>query len=53
MHDRWKQRGGPAAYMGMAVDGFPNFFIAFEPNTANGHHSPILTTEILYLISSR
>jgi cation diffusion facilitator CzcD-associated flavoprotein CzcO len=45
MHDRWKQRGGPAAYMGMVIDGFPNFFIAVESNTANGHHSPILTTE--------
>jgi cation diffusion facilitator CzcD-associated flavoprotein CzcO len=31
--------------MGMVVDGFPNFFIAVESNTANGHHSPILTTE--------
>jgi cation diffusion facilitator CzcD-associated flavoprotein CzcO len=45
MHDVWKERGGPAAYMGMAVDGFPNFFIAVGPNTANGHHSLILTTE--------
>jgi cation diffusion facilitator CzcD-associated flavoprotein CzcO len=41
----WKQRGGPAAYMGIAVDGFPNFFIAVGPNTANGHHSLILTSE--------
>ncbi|KAA8620262.1 monooxygenase [Pyrenophora tritici-repentis] len=45
LQDVWKQRGGPAAYMGMAVDGFPNFFIAVGPNTANGHHSLILTTE--------
>jgi cation diffusion facilitator CzcD-associated flavoprotein CzcO len=45
LQDVWKQRGGPAAYMGMAVDGFPNFFIAVGPNTANGHHSLILTSE--------
>jgi cation diffusion facilitator CzcD-associated flavoprotein CzcO len=52
MHDVWKQRGGAAAYMGMAVDGFPNFFIAVEPKTANGHHSLILTTEntVSYLL---
>jgi cation diffusion facilitator CzcD-associated flavoprotein CzcO len=45
LQDVWKQRGGPTAYMGMAVDGFPNFFIAVGPNTANGHHSLILTSE--------
>ncbi|KAI4699302.1 hypothetical protein J4E81_005196 [Alternaria sp. BMP 2799] len=45
LQEVWKQRGGPAAYMGMAIDGFPNFFIAVGPNTANGHHSLILTSE--------
>jgi cation diffusion facilitator CzcD-associated flavoprotein CzcO len=45
LQEVWKQRGGPAAYMGMAVDGFPNFFIAVGPNTVNGHHSLILTSE--------
>jgi cation diffusion facilitator CzcD-associated flavoprotein CzcO len=45
LQDVWKERGGPAAYMGLSVDQFPNFFIAVGPNTANGHHSLILTTE--------
>jgi cation diffusion facilitator CzcD-associated flavoprotein CzcO len=45
LQDVWKERGGPAAYMGISVDQFPNFFIAVGPNTANGHHSLILTTE--------
>ena len=45
IHDVWKQRGGPQAYLGTAVDGFPNFFIAVGPNTANGTASLILTIE--------
>jgi cation diffusion facilitator CzcD-associated flavoprotein CzcO len=36
LHDIWGERGGPQAYMGTAVDGFPNFFIAVGPNTATG-----------------
>ncbi|KAJ9622489.1 hypothetical protein H2203_006714 [Taxawa tesnikishii (nom. ined.)] len=38
-------RGGPQAYQGTAMDGFPNFFIIFGPNTATGHSSVILATE--------
>ena len=45
LHDIWDQRGGPQAYMGTAMDGFPNFFIATGPNTANGHSSLILESE--------
>jgi len=45
MHDVWKARGGAQAYMGNAMDGFPNFFIIFGPNTATGHSSVILATE--------
>ena len=45
MHDVWDERGGPQAYLGSAVDGFPNFFIVFGPNTATGHASVILATE--------
>ncbi|MCJ1354486.1 MAG: hypothetical protein MMC33_004475 [Icmadophila ericetorum] len=33
------------AYMGTALDGFPNFFILFGPNTATGHTSVILASE--------
>ncbi|PVH93519.1 FAD/NAD(P)-binding domain-containing protein [Periconia macrospinosa] len=45
LQDTWNQRGGPQAYMGIAIDGFPNFFIAMGPNSANGTHSLILTSE--------
>jgi cation diffusion facilitator CzcD-associated flavoprotein CzcO len=45
IHDVWKARGGPQAYMSTAVDGFPNFFLICGPNSANGHSSLILTTE--------
>ncbi|KAL2223473.1 putative flavin-binding monooxygenase [Thermoascus aurantiacus ATCC 26904] len=41
----WDERGGPQAYMGTAMDKFPNFFIIFGPNTATGHSSVILATE--------
>lgn len=39
------ERGGPQAYQGTAIDGFPNFFIIFGPNTATGHSSVILASE--------
>ena len=45
MQDVWNERGGPQAYMGTAMDGFPNFFILFGPNTATGHSSVILASE--------
>ena len=45
MQEVWDERGGPQAYMGNAVDGFPNFFIIFGPNTATGHSSVILASE--------
>lgn len=40
-----EQRGGPQAYQGTAMDGFPNFFMIFGPNTATGHSSVILASE--------
>lgn len=45
MENVWQQRGGAQAYMGLAMDGFPNFFMIFGPNTATGHTSVILATE--------
>ncbi len=45
MQEVWDERGGPQAYMGTAMDGFPNFFIIFGPNTATGHSSVILASE--------
>lgn len=45
MQDVWDERGGAQAYMGCTMDGFPNFFMIFGPNTATGHTSVILSTE--------
>jgi cation diffusion facilitator CzcD-associated flavoprotein CzcO len=41
----FKERGGAQMYMGMAMDGFPNFFTIFGPNTVTGHSSVILASE--------
>jgi cation diffusion facilitator CzcD-associated flavoprotein CzcO len=45
LEEVWKQRGGAQAYMGLAMDGFPNFFFVFGPNTVTGHTSVIIATE--------
>jgi cation diffusion facilitator CzcD-associated flavoprotein CzcO len=45
LYDVWSARGGSQAYLGTAMDGFPNFFLIFGPNTATGHSSVILATE--------
>lgn len=45
MQEVWDERGGAQAYMGNAMDGFPNLFIIFGPNTATGHSSVILASE--------
>lgn len=45
MQDVWDERGGPQAYLGATMDGFPNFFMIFGPNTATGHSSVILASE--------
>ena len=45
LQDVWDERGGAQAYLGAAMDGFPNFFIIFGPNVATGHASVILATE--------
>lgn len=45
LHDVFDERGGPQMYLGTAMDGFPNFFAIFGPNTATGHSSVILATE--------
>ncbi|KAL9053449.1 MAG: hypothetical protein Q9162_004752 [Coniocarpon cinnabarinum] len=43
--EEMEARGGPQAYQGTAMDGFPNFFMIFGPNTATGHSSVILASE--------
>ena len=47
LHQVWEERGGAQAYMGSAVDGFPNFFIILGPNTVTGHSSVILASELM------
>ncbi|EFQ94419.1 hypothetical protein CFE70_000719 [Pyrenophora teres f. teres 0-1] len=43
--DVMNARGGPQAYQGTAMDGFPNLFITIGPNTANGHTSILIAIE--------
>jgi len=41
--DAWKS--GPEAYLGVAVAGFPNFFMLMGPNTGLGHNSMVFMIE--------
>ena len=41
----WDRLGGPGAYMGTAVHGFPNFFMVSGPNLITGHTSALLAIE--------
>jgi cyclohexanone monooxygenase len=43
LHETW--RTGASAYMGMAVPGFPNFFMLYGPNTNVGSNSVIFMLE--------
>lgn len=43
LSDRW--RDGAHAYLGMAVPGFPNFFMLYGPNTNVGSNSVIFMLE--------
>lgn len=45
IYEIWEERGGPQAYLGIAMDKFPNFFMIFGPNTVTGHTSVILASE--------
>jgi cation diffusion facilitator CzcD-associated flavoprotein CzcO len=40
-----ESRGGAQAYLGTAMDQFPNFFLIFGPNTATGHSSVVMASE--------
>ncbi|KAJ6613685.1 hypothetical protein B0H10DRAFT_2047523 [Mycena sp. CBHHK59/15] len=46
VQDYYDTQGGPKAYLGTTVPGFPNLFLLSGPNTATGHTSVILTEEI-------
>ncbi|OJJ44808.1 hypothetical protein ASPZODRAFT_71460 [Penicilliopsis zonata CBS 506.65] len=45
LQDVWDERGGPQAYLGTAMDGFPNFFMIYGPNTTTGQSSVIYASE--------
>ncbi|KAI9886535.1 MAG: hypothetical protein M1823_001646 [Watsoniomyces obsoletus] len=51
LHDVWRERGGAQAYLGTVMDGFPNMFMIFGPNTATGHSSIILASENMVNLS--
>lgn len=53
LHEIWNERGGPQAYMGTAMDGFPNFFMIHGPNVATGHSSIILQSENMVMYSMK
>jgi hypothetical protein len=43
LHDRWG--ADPSAYLGVAVGGFPNFFMLYGPNTNQGGNSIVYILE--------
>lgn len=51
LHDFWRER--IAAYFGITVPGFPNFFMLLGPNTGLGHNSVVLMIEaqVRYVMS--
>lgn len=51
LNEVFDERGGPQMYMGTAMDGFPNFFTIFGPNTVTGHTSVIYATECMVNLS--
>ncbi|PFH53522.1 hypothetical protein AMATHDRAFT_54678 [Amanita thiersii Skay4041] len=46
VNEYYKASGGPKAYLGTSMPGFPNFYTLFGPNTATGHTSVIYSLEI-------
>ena len=41
----WGRQGGPEAFLGMTVSGFPNLFFMMGPNTGLGHSSMVYMIE--------
>ncbi len=52
LDDAW--RDGPRAYLGLAVAGFPNFFLMYGPNTNVGSGSVVhmLESQIAYIVQA-
>ncbi|RBA19233.1 hypothetical protein FPRO05_10162 [Fusarium proliferatum] len=45
LQEDFDERGGPQLYRGTALDGFPNMFVLFGPNSFTGHSSVVLGLE--------
>ncbi|KAH6867791.1 hypothetical protein B0T10DRAFT_596336 [Thelonectria olida] len=45
LQEEFDERGGPQLYRGTSLDGFPNMFILFGPNSFTGHSSVVLGLE--------
>ena len=52
--DVWQGQGGPEAYLGLAVSGFPNLFFLMGPNTGLGHSSMVymIESQVNYVIDA-
>jgi hypothetical protein len=50
LKEEWKE--GAEAYLGLAVPGFPNFYMLYGPNTNLGHNSIIsmLEAQVRYIV---
>jgi len=42
----WNSKGGPQAYLGTSLAGFPNFASLLGPNVASGHYSVVGSSEM-------
>ncbi|KDR73518.1 hypothetical protein GALMADRAFT_124691 [Galerina marginata CBS 339.88] len=45
IHEYAASKGGPQAYLGSCIPGFPNLFLLLGPNVASGHASVIFSEE--------
>lgn len=54
MADVWAKRGGPEAYLGLSVSGFPNLFFLMGPNTGLGHSSMVymIESQVAYVLDA-
>jgi cation diffusion facilitator CzcD-associated flavoprotein CzcO len=50
LYEEWKE--GAEAYLGLAVSGFPNFYMLYGPNTNLGHNSIIsmIECQVRYIV---
>ncbi|KAJ6500897.1 hypothetical protein C8R45DRAFT_1210584 [Mycena sanguinolenta] len=46
VNEYYQARGGPTAYLGTTLPGFPNFFAICGPNTATGYTSLLFAVEV-------